>query len=161
MTIVNTSGWSITKEITLQSKNMLIQNLIYDEVIGKRERYIRALRRGLTHLGVLDMLLSNQEKTSQLFLHQVCSLQLLKMYSCIINCPTVTPRVNNDREHRTMHILAVYTLYKLFKEGGATGEESACIHCMRICEQKWHMPCYSWSCSCTKLIIIHYCRLHS
>ena len=32
MTIVNTSGWSITKEITL-----LIQNLIYDEVIGKRE----------------------------------------------------------------------------------------------------------------------------
>ena len=35
------------------------------------------------------------------------------------------PRVNNDREYRTMHILALYTLYEVFKEGGAEGEESA------------------------------------
>ena len=71
MAIINSSGWSLTSEITLQSKHDLIQGLIYDEVVGKRDRHIHALRRGLQRLGVLDMLKQYPNQTRQLFLYQV------------------------------------------------------------------------------------------
>ena len=47
MSIINSSGWDITVPINIQTKDRLIQGLIYEEVIGKRERQITALRKGL------------------------------------------------------------------------------------------------------------------
>ena len=74
MTIINGSGWGLTTEITLHTKHDLVQGLIYDEVVGKRERHIRALRRGLERLGVFDMILKYPDQTRELFLHQVIKI---------------------------------------------------------------------------------------
>jgi len=42
MSIINASGWDLTKKITCVTKNSLVQGLIIDEVIGKRERQMCA-----------------------------------------------------------------------------------------------------------------------
>ena len=77
MTIINSSGWGLTTEIMLYTKHDLVQGLIYDEVVGKRERHVRALRSGLERLGVLDMILKYPDQTRELFLHQVIEILLL------------------------------------------------------------------------------------
>lgn len=53
MAIINSSGWDFTRVINLKSKGDLVQGLIFEEVVGKRERQLAALRKGLRYLGVL------------------------------------------------------------------------------------------------------------
>ena len=56
MFILNSSGWSLTKPVTLQNKSSLLQYLILDEVITKRERQLKAIRKGLNRFQLLEPL---------------------------------------------------------------------------------------------------------
>ena len=41
MSIINSSGWPVTQQITLANKTALLQGLIFDEVIAKRQDLFR------------------------------------------------------------------------------------------------------------------------
>ena len=83
MTIINNSGWDHTKPLNLQSKAALTQGLIVDEVIGKRERQIAALRRGLERLGIMDLLLQYPLQMEELFLHKAKWITHTRLRSCL------------------------------------------------------------------------------
>lgn len=67
--IINQSGWDPTAVITVSNKAEIIQGLLLDEVITKREQNIRALTRGMDHFGILSLLLKYPDKFAELFTH--------------------------------------------------------------------------------------------
>jgi len=69
MSIINASGWDLTKKITCVTKNSLVQGLIIDEVIGKRERQMCAVSNGLEWAGFLDFIRQYPEKMRPLFVY--------------------------------------------------------------------------------------------
>jgi len=69
MSIINASGWDLTKKITCVTKNSLVQGLIIDEVIGKRERQMCAVSNGLEWAGFLDLIRQYPEKMRPLFVY--------------------------------------------------------------------------------------------
>ena len=56
MAIINRSRWSITEAITKSNKSALLQQLIWEEVVLRREENLRAFRRGMSALGIVDLL---------------------------------------------------------------------------------------------------------
>ncbi len=56
MAIINHSRWSITESITKSNKSALLQQLIWEEVIIRREHNMKAFRRGMRILGIVDLL---------------------------------------------------------------------------------------------------------
>ena len=88
MAIINNSSWDHTKCVNLQTKASLSQCLIVDEIIGKRERQIAALRRGLERLGILDMVISYPLLTEDLFIHKKKQVTYATLRDCITCNPT-------------------------------------------------------------------------
>ena len=66
MSIINSSGWPVTQQITLANKTALLQGLIFDEVIAKRQDHIAAFQKGLENLKVMA-LIRKHEKAVCLF----------------------------------------------------------------------------------------------
>ena len=56
MMIINSSRWSVTEMITKANKSALLQLLIWEEVVKRREENLMAFRKGMNVLGMLDML---------------------------------------------------------------------------------------------------------
>ncbi len=54
--ILNGSAWSAIEPVTMASKTRLLQQLMQEEVLVKRDKNLQAFRRGLTTLGVLDLI---------------------------------------------------------------------------------------------------------
>ena len=54
--ILNQSRWSIVHAVTKSNKDALLQQLIMEEVIIRREANLKAFRRGLSVLGMTSML---------------------------------------------------------------------------------------------------------
>ena len=52
--ILNNSQWEITKEPTTKNREALLQLLIHEELIGKRERQLKSLREGLKIMKLYD-----------------------------------------------------------------------------------------------------------
>ena len=75
MSIINASGWDLTKKITCVTKNSLVRGLIIDEVIGKRERQMCAVSNGLEWAGFLDLIRQYPEKMRPLFVY--CGRELV------------------------------------------------------------------------------------
>ena len=92
MARINASGWSTTRPISLQSKSVLVQDLLVDEVIGKRERQIRALRKGLDYFGVLKLILKYPVKMKPLFVFDGNQLTVESIDSLIISSQPTEPR---------------------------------------------------------------------
>lgn len=67
MSIINHSGWSITEPVTIANKAVLLQQLIWEEVILRREGNIRAFKRGLGHLNLLQLMHTNPDLMKPLF----------------------------------------------------------------------------------------------
>lgn len=67
MYILNHSGWSITEPVTMANKATLLQRLIWDEVILRREGNIQAFKRGLTYLKLLQLMQANPDLLKPLF----------------------------------------------------------------------------------------------
>ena len=59
MVLVNSSGWSPMKVVNKTTKNELVQGLLFNEVIYKREKQLQAFRKGLDRLGFLQLLKMN------------------------------------------------------------------------------------------------------
>ncbi len=69
-TIINASGWSSIEPVTHANRYRLIQNLIGEEVILKRERNMKAFFCGLNVLKVGDLMLAQPEKMKSLFVYE-------------------------------------------------------------------------------------------
>lgn len=67
MCIINTSGWSITTPINMSTKASLLQGLIWDEVVGKREQQLRAFRKGLENFGIMRLVEDHPDLAEELF----------------------------------------------------------------------------------------------
>eukprot|EP00112_Aurelia_sp_Birch-Aquarium-sp1_P024922 Seg806.15 transcript_id=Seg806.15/GoldUCD/mRNA.D3Y31 product="hypothetical protein" protein_id=Seg806.15/GoldUCD/D3Y31 len=65
--IINHSHWPAETVITLQNKNLLIQELIYDEVIASRLQEIGELKAGLSTLGFLQYIRQHPDVCQSLF----------------------------------------------------------------------------------------------
>ena len=70
MALINGSGWPTTASITTESKCWLLQGLIFDEIIIKRLTQLGALRKGLEHLGVMDLCRQYPAQMKELFVYQ-------------------------------------------------------------------------------------------
>ena len=62
MAIINCSRWPVTKPVTMNTKTELVQTLLVEELLNKRLDNIRAMKRGLTVLGFVDMIVSDQSQ---------------------------------------------------------------------------------------------------
>lgn len=69
MAIINSSTWPVTKGISMLTKMELMQTLIIEEVITKRDVNIRAFRKGLFVLGFLNLCRDYADLTKPLFVH--------------------------------------------------------------------------------------------
>lgn len=70
MSIINHSGWSITEPVTLTNKAGLLQHLIWEEVILRRDGNIQAFKRGLDHLKLLQLMQTHPALLKPLFVVQ-------------------------------------------------------------------------------------------
>lgn len=78
LSILNRSAWSVVEPVTTVNKSSLLQHLILEEVIIRREENLRAFVRGLDYLGLANLL--------QAYPH------LLKpVFTAQLNTPTLTP----------------------------------------------------------------------
>lgn len=70
MELINSSNWPPTETITTQNKAILLQDLIYTEIIGKRQNQLQHLRDGLNHFDVANLCKTDPEKFKFLFVYQ-------------------------------------------------------------------------------------------
>ena len=69
MAILNNSRWSILGEINKSNKGALLQQLILEEVITRREENLKAFQRGLKVLGFADPIRNWPELTRPLLVN--------------------------------------------------------------------------------------------
>lgn len=87
MTLVNASGWSVSTPINLSTKGALLQGLVWDEVVGKRERQVRAFRKGLDRFGLLDMIVRHRDLAEELFVFHESTLSLAEFKNLMSSEP--------------------------------------------------------------------------
>ena len=68
MAILNSSGWPVTRCVSLASKSELLQQLIFNEVVQKRQQAIHSVCRGLDQLKVVKLLRGNADIMKPVFL---------------------------------------------------------------------------------------------
>lgn len=113
MTLVNTSRWSITDSINIQSKNILIQGLIIDEVLGKRSCQIESLRKGLGTLGVLSLCQRYPQQSQCLFVYSETKVQF-STFEKLIVAPV-------DQDERKAEVFEWFLMYLKTRESEETG----------------------------------------
>ena len=91
MSIINASGWDLTKKVTQVTKNNLVQGLIVEEVIGKRERRMCAMKNGLEWAGFLDLIRQYPEKMRPLLVHCGSELTYNQFQALIYSAPPSQP----------------------------------------------------------------------
>ncbi len=69
MAVINASGWPPTKLIGMTNKSSLLQGLIFDELITKRQSQITAIRKGLASLGILRLCRTYPHLMKELFVY--------------------------------------------------------------------------------------------
>ena len=58
---INNTQWDIEEAISIKSKDKLVQEVIYDDLVRKRTKQLHAIREGLAYIGLLPWL---QEATT-------------------------------------------------------------------------------------------------
>ena len=69
MAIVNASRWPVIKAVDVQTKTDLLQCLIVEELIHKRNHNMQVFRKGLNALGFRELCQQSQQLTKQLFVY--------------------------------------------------------------------------------------------
>ena len=92
MSIINNSAWGITEPVTVLNKTRLLQQLILEEVIIKREHNMRAFLKGLVYLGVNELLTKHPELMRDFFCDNNQELSAEKFFQLIKD-----PILNDDR----------------------------------------------------------------
>ena len=71
MFIVNQSSWSATEPVTVANKSCLIQLLIVEEVIIRRQGSLKAFKLGLDHLHLTQLIEAYPAVIKPLFVYQL------------------------------------------------------------------------------------------
>ena len=106
--IIKTSGWSIIEPITHANRYQLIQCLVQDEVITKRESNIKAFFNGLNMLKVGDLLLSHPDTMMSLF---VFESEQLTAYSFMLLVESLRPESCDSKKSQTFEYFRQYVLH--------------------------------------------------
>ncbi len=69
MAVINSSGWPLDRPITLETKSDLLQGLIIEEVLRKRITPLNCFRRGLSSLGLLQLMMSQPDTFQPILVH--------------------------------------------------------------------------------------------
>lgn len=67
MFIINQSSWSIVEPVTVANRAALLQHLMWEEVILRRESNIKAFMQGLSCLNLLELMQKHPELLKPLF----------------------------------------------------------------------------------------------
>ena len=120
LSIINSSGWSPIEPVTHANRYRLIQCLITEEVIMKREKNMNAFFKGLNSLKVGDLLVENPEYlfvfkehvlTADTFLNLIESLKPpLQKEASFSRSMFVTLKVHNTRLHSIVEYLYPYPI---------------------------------------------------
>ena len=76
------SQWGINNAATMENKNILISTLVFEEVVGKREKQIKAFQEGLKTLELYDQIKKHANFLKISFVypkHQLCGNGLINM----------------------------------------------------------------------------------
>ena len=83
MAIVNASKWPSTQPITNLTKHALLQKLVVEEVIRKRDDHILSFRKGLDILDFIGVIQHFPEQCKQLFVFSETLLTAAKLRGLI------------------------------------------------------------------------------
>ena len=86
--IINCSKWDPAKVITLENKGVLIGELLYDELVRKRQSQIQSIREGMQAVGLLPYICNNPDICKQIFVAQ--TIMNLESFNAIIVNDDVT-----------------------------------------------------------------------
>ena len=81
--LLNQSSWSVTEEVTMTNKSYLLQKLVFEEVITRREGSLKAFRHRLNHLGLVPLLQSFPDMMKPLFVVQPTDNRELSLPDCL------------------------------------------------------------------------------
>lgn len=124
-TLLNHSSWSLTDPVNRSNKHALLQQLILEEVIIRREVNLKAFRRGLQVLGLCDLLEHHPQSLQPLFVAgaQVKILTAQRVRDALSStCPTH----DSDKAAAYNHFMALLT----FLEGVCSMHDALNVHCM-------------------------------
>lgn len=91
--MINASNWSPTDTITCENKTVLLQDLIYAEIIEKRQSQLQHLRDGLNHFNLIELCNTDPEKFQFLFVHEETPLT----YETMINLIDFIEKVSENK----------------------------------------------------------------
>ena len=80
MALINSSGWSPIQVITVNNKTSLLQGLIYEEIVRKRQNQIISLCRGLEKL---DLCRSHPELMRDVFVYSHTDMSATRLLGMI------------------------------------------------------------------------------
>ena len=86
ISILNSSSWNVVEAVTIENKASLVQRLIDEEVVIKRERNLKAFRKGLETLGLLHLLTSYPSLMKPYFVMECNPLTPAKFFSLVKYC---------------------------------------------------------------------------
>lgn len=95
MAIINCSRWPITKPVTVNTKTELVQTLLVEELLNKRLDNIRAMKRGLSVLGFVDMCQTNISLTASLFLYTPKEFRAVDFLNLVSKQPPLSQKQQN------------------------------------------------------------------
>ncbi len=85
MEIVNRSRWSTTETIRRSNKTALLQHLIWEEVVARREDNMAAFRRGMSVLQMVELMHHNPVLTKPLLIAESSSVLTSKQLIDLIS----------------------------------------------------------------------------
>lgn len=103
MAIINASKWPSTQPITNLTKHSLLQKLVVEEVIKKRDDHILSLRKGLEVLGFVAVMQRFPKQCEQLFVYGERLLTAAKLRGLI-----GTPRPQGSKQRQAYDFFSSY-----------------------------------------------------
>ena len=91
LAIVNNSSWSITEPVTMKNKSSLLQRLILEEVIIRREGNLQALQTGLDRLKMIDLIVAYPTLMKPLFVSMPQHISAERMWSLVFSLKPQDP----------------------------------------------------------------------
>ena len=80
--ILSLSQWDIQNAAIMENRNLLISTLVFEELVGKREKQIKTLREGLKTLQLYDQIKEHRKFFKIYFVyleHQLCGYDLINL----------------------------------------------------------------------------------
>ena len=83
---IRADAWNVVEVVTIENKASLVQRLVDEEVIIKRERNLKAFRKGLETLGLLQLVIDYPSLMKPYFVMESNSLTPAEFFSLVKYC---------------------------------------------------------------------------